>query len=209
VIVAVAGVVWTGWLAGSLVLAQAEVYRLDGSSPWVPVTMLTVLAAVLLSTRVPVVARILADPGTPARLAVPHTLRVVGVVFLIVAALGELPALFAVPAGVGDIAIGVAAPLVAWRLFRQVGHRGAVRFNVLGIVDLVVAVGIGFLAAPRPANLLPVTPSTEALATLPLVLIPTTVVPLAVALHVISLRRLHATRRATAPTAQPAVHAAG
>jgi hypothetical protein len=84
-----------------------------------------------------------------------------------------------------------------------------VRFNVLGIVDLVVAVGIGLLAAPAPANLLPVTPSTEALATLPLVLIPTTVVPLAVALHLISLRRLNATRRATAPTARSAVPAAG
>jgi hypothetical protein len=211
-VVAVAGVVCAGWVAGSFGLAQADVYRLDGARPWMAVTMLAVLAAVLLATRVPVVARILADAGTPARLALPHTVRVVGVVFLIAAALGHLPAAFAIPAGLGDIAIGVAAPFVAWRLSRHGGHsdgrRGAVRFNVLGIADLVVAVGIGLLAAPGPVNLLPVTPSTEALATLPLVLIPTTVVPLAVALHVISLRRLHATRRATEPIARPTVHAA-
>jgi hypothetical protein len=208
-IVAVAGVAWAGLLAGSVALADAGVYRLDGAVPWIAVMMLAVLAALLLATRIPVVARILADAGTPARLAVPHTVRVVGVVFLIVAALGELPAIFAVPAGLGDIAIGVAAPFVAWRLSRHRGHRGAVRFNVLGIVDLVVAVGIGLLAAPGPANLLSVTPSTEAVATLPLVLIPGTVVPLAVALHVISLPRLQPNHRATRPTARSALHAAG
>ena len=208
-IVATGGVVWAGWLIGSYALALAGVYRFDGASPWIAVTMLVVLAAVLLATRIPVVARILADTGTPARLAVPQTVRVVGGVFLIVAALGELPAIFAVPAGIGDIAIGVAAPYVAWRLSHHTGRGGALRFNVLGIVDLAVAVAIGFLAAPGPANLLPVTPSTEAVTMLPLVLIPTTVVPLAAALHLVSLGRLHATRRATTSTTRSAVHAAG
>jgi len=39
-----------------------------------------------------------------------------------------------------------------------------------------------------------VTPSTDILAALPLVPIPTTAVPLAIALHVVSLRRLAARR---------------
>jgi hypothetical protein len=85
---------------------------------------------------------------------------------------------------------------VAWRLYRGGDRLGAVWFNMLGLVDLVVAVGIGFLAASGPANLLSVTPSTEAIAMLPLVLIPTTAVPLAAALHVVSLRRLRAARTA-------------
>jgi hypothetical protein len=210
-IVAVAGVVWAGWLAGSAALAQAGVYRSDGTAanPWLGITLLAVLAAALFATRIPVVARILAHAGTPARLALPQTVRVVGGVFLIVAALGELPAVFAVPAGIGDIAVGAAAPFVAWRLSRGGDRHGAVWFNVLGIVDLVVAVGIGFLAASGPANLLSVTPSTEAITMLPLVLIPATAVPLAVALHVVSLRRLRATRRATALTAGSAVGMAG
>jgi len=41
------------------------------------------------------------------------------------------------------------------------------------------------------------------------VLIPTTAVPLAVAPHVVSLRRPDATRHAAAPTAEPAVPVAG
>jgi hypothetical protein len=142
-----------------------------------------------------VVRRILADPGTPARLALPHTLRIVGGAFLVVWALGGLPAVFAIPAALGDIAIGVAAPFVARRLARGVYDARAVWFNILGIADLVVAIGLGFLAGLGPIRLLDVTPSTEAVALLPLALIPTTAVPLAVALHILSLQRLRALTR--------------
>jgi hypothetical protein len=189
---AVGGAVWAGWLAGVAVLGGAGVYRGDEDTPnpWIPITLGTAVAVLLLAARTPAARRMLADAGAPARLAVPQTFRVVGGVFLMVAALGELPAVFAVPAGIGDIAIGVAAPVVAWRLARGGGRRGAVWFNVLGIVDLAVAVGIGFLAAPGPANLLSVTPSTEAVTMLPLVLVPATAVPLALALHLVSLARL-------------------
>ena len=77
-------------------------------------------------------------------------------------------------------------------------------------VDLPASVGVleqrtgGAGRARCPANLLSVSPSTEGVTMLPLVLIPTTVVPLAVALHLLSLRQLRAPRRATAPTSQPA-----
>lgn len=200
-IVAVAGVVWAAWIGGSVALSEAGAYQADPTivNPRIAVTLLAVLAALLLASRIPAVARALADAGTPARLAVPQTFRVVGGVFLLVAALGELPAVFALPAGIGDIAIGMAAPFVAWRLSRRGDARGAVWFNVLGIVDLVVAVGIGFLAAPGVTNLLSVTPSTQAVTMLPLVLIPTTAVPLALALHVVSLRRPGAARHQPAP----------
>jgi hypothetical protein len=36
--------------------------------------------------------------------------RVEGLVFLVLAALGELPWLFAIPAGLGDLAIGLSHP---------------------------------------------------------------------------------------------------
>lgn len=213
IIAAVAAAVWASWLAGSLALTDAGVYRQtgDAANPWIAVALLAVLTALLLATRIPIVARILADPGTPARLALPQTFRAVGGVFLIVLGLGELLAVFAVPAGIGDIAVGVAAPFVAWRLSHGAGRTGAVWFNVLGIVDLAVAVGIGFLAGPGPTNLLHVTPTTEAVTILPLALIPTTAVPLAVALHVVSLRRLRTTSRSTtaAGRVERAVRVAG
>jgi hypothetical protein len=177
------------------------VYRLDpgDAAPWFLVAVVGSLIALLLATHIPIVSRILADPGTPARLALPHTLRVVGVLFLIVMAQGHLPAAFALPAGLGDIAIGAAAPFVARRLARDTGRTGALRFNVLGILDLIVAGSIGFLLS----GLVEVTPSTAPLLLLPLALIPTVPVPLALALHIVSLRRL---RTAAKPEEDRAAH---
>jgi hypothetical protein len=197
-----AAVVLGGWLGVSGMLARDGVYRQDPGEavPWLPVAFAGFLLALLLATRIPLVSRILADPGAPARLVLPHALRVVGVVFLIVMVQGHLPAIFAVPAGFGDIAIGVAAPFVARQLARGTGRTEALRFHVLGLVDLVVAVGIGFLLGP--AQLLEVAPSIEPLTLLPLALIPTVVVPLAVTLHLVSLRQLR-------PAARPEEDQAG
>jgi hypothetical protein len=57
------------------------------------------------------------------------------------------------------------------------------------------SLSIGFLAGLGPFRPLGVTPSTEPLALLPLALVPTLAVPLAIALHIVSLRRLHAAAR--------------
>jgi hypothetical protein len=190
------------WLVLSGLLAAAGVYRQDpgeAAVPWLLVVSGGTLIALLLATRIPLVSRILADPGTPARLALPHTLRVVGVLFLILMAQGHLPAAFALPAGLGDIAIGVSAPFVARRLAHDTGRAGAVRFNVLGILDLIVAASIGFLLF----GYIEATPSTAPLRLLPLALIPTAPVPLALALHIVSLRRL---RTAAKPEEDHAAH---
>jgi len=61
-----------------------------------------------------------------------------------------------------------------------------VLFNVFGILDLVVAGILGFLLF----RLVEVTPSTAPLFVLPLALIPTVAVPLAITLYIVSLRRL-------------------
>src|SRR5215204_6277548 len=185
---ATAATVLGSWIVVSALLARSGVYLQDPGEtvPWFLVAVVGTLIALLLATRIPFVSSILAEPGAPARLALPHTLRVVGVLFLIVMAQGHLPAAFALPAGLGDIAIGVAAPFVARRLARGTDRTAAVRFHVLGILDLLVAGSIGFLLL----GLVEVTPSTEPLLLLPLALILTVPVPLALALHIVSLRRL-------------------
>jgi hypothetical protein len=187
-----AGALWAAWVAVTGLLGAADVYRQRpvASMPWIAIATVGALVAALLATRIPVVARILAAPGTAARLVVPQTLRVVGAVFLVVLALGQLPAVFALPAGLGDVAVGVAAPFVAYRLSQGRGQAGAVWFNVMGVADLVVAVSIAVLAGLGPLRVLDTDPSTLAVTLLPLVLIPTAAIPLAVALHVLSLRRL-------------------
>jgi hypothetical protein len=188
-----AAAVLGGWIVASALLARAGVYQ-RGVGLGV-VAFAGVLLGLVAATRIPTVARVLAAPGTPARLTWPHTIRVVGVVFLIVMALGDLPAVFALPAGLGDIAVGLAAPLVVRRLAAGTGHTRAVRFNLLGILDLAVAVTIALLATLGPVA---ITPSTGPLTLLPLALVATVAVPLAVALHLVSLRRLRVEARPAA-----------
>lgn len=100
-----------------------------------------------------------------------------------------LPALFAWTAGLGDMAIGLTAPLVLAALLRQPGFAASKRFvawNLSGILDLVVAVSIGALVPLFAPNLFG-TVSTEPMTRLPLVLIPTFLVPAFLMLHLTAL----------------------
>ena len=76
--------------------------------------------------------------------------RWAGLGFLSLYAYHVLPAIFALPAGLGDMAIGVAAPWMILGLVRQPGFATSAaftRWNVLGILDLIVALSIGTLSA--------------------------------------------------------------
>src|SRR5690349_1310966 len=94
----------------------------------------------------------------PETLTFAQTWRVLGLVFVVLEAHRLLPAMFAWPAGYGDIFIGVTAGAVAFK-WTTPNHRGAFIFwQVLGITDLVLAVGLGTTArlfAPQAATMLP------------------------------------------------------
>jgi hypothetical protein len=175
---------WGGWLLVTAFLAGTGFYSAPGD-PRFLVAVGGALVVLLLVSRIPPVAGLVGDPRVSALLVLPHTFRVLGVLFLVLMLQGKLPAAFAVPAGLGDIAIGVSAPFLARRMARGSAHRAVVRFHALGILDLVVAAGIAALVT---YGLLEVTPSTDLLRLLPLALVPTAAVPLAVALHVVALR---------------------
>lgn len=189
-----AGAVLAGWYAVAATLAAGGAFhtQLPAQPPWLLITAVGVLLAVLAMSRIPTVGRALSAPNTASSLTLPHLFRVAGLAFLITMALGRLPALFAVPAGLGDIAVGLAAPGIARRLRRGTGRRAALWFNTLGIVDLLVALSLGGLTGYRIIDL---TPVNDAISELPLALIPTTAVPLLLALHIVSIRQLlHAAR---------------
>jgi hypothetical protein len=195
-------VVLGGWLAVSAAIAGTGSYhtQLGKQPPWLPITVVAVLVALLAASRLPTLARALSTSDTPSRLMLPHTFRVAGLAFLITMGLGHMPALFALPAGLGDIAVGIAAPFVTRRLARGTGHRGALWFTALGIVDLAVALGLGGLTGYQ---IIHVTPVNDAISELPLVLIPTTAVPLLLALHVVSVLQLVGASRTPQRAANP------
>jgi hypothetical protein len=125
--------------------------------------------------------------------------RLVGVVFLVLMANGQMPALWALPAGIGDVIVGAAAPWVARRVDTPEGKPRAIAFNLFGMADLVVAVGLGVMTSPGPAHVFRTTPTAELATQFPLALVPTFLVPLAFALHVVSLWQLLAGTWLTQP----------
>jgi hypothetical protein len=112
-----------------------------------------------------------------------HSWRVNGVVFLILSAYGLLPRLFALPAGLGDMAIGITAPWVASRLANR-EHKGSYTlWQILGVLDLIAAVTLGTTARLIDQS----GPGMGPMTVLPLSLVPTFFVPLLLILHVISI----------------------
>ncbi|HEY2242121.1 MAG TPA: hypothetical protein VGI21_25175 [Streptosporangiaceae bacterium] len=185
-----AAAVLGGWFAASAVIADRGWYHtpLGHGVPWMPVAVVGFFGLVLALSRIPVVARALRAPGMVARLELPHAFRAVdGVAFLIIMALGHLPALWALPAGLGDIAAGLAAPLIARRLAQGTGRRAALWFNAFGMTDLIVALTLGAVTAYQ---LIHITPSGAPISELPIAIVPTVGVPLLFAVHITSVTAL-------------------
>lgn len=119
--------------------------------------------------------------------------RVVGGLFLIAWLQDDIPAEFALPAGIGDVAVGILAPFVALALVRHGVQRAwpaVVGWCALGIADLVIAVTCGLLTAPSAVQQLALDEPNSAITSYPLVLVPTFAVPVSIVLHVYVLARL-------------------
>jgi hypothetical protein len=115
--------------------------------------------------------------------------RAGGLIFVAFYAYGILPGLFALPAGAGDIAIGVTAPWIVLALIRRPGFASSAAFRIwnwLGLLDLVVAIGLGTLSSAIATGL-PGEITTAPMALLPLVLIPAYLVPIFAMLHFAAL----------------------
>ncbi|AIY40541.1 hypothetical protein LT85_1383 [Collimonas arenae] len=126
-----------------------------------------------------------------------HAWRFAGLSFLALYTYGILPGSFALPAGLGDMAIGVTAPWMLAALIRQPAFAASKTFvvwNVLGIIDLVAAMAAGALNAIFAANVAGEA-RIDPMVQLPLVLITAYLVPFLAMLHAAALlqaRRLAA-----------------
>ena len=123
-----------------------------------------------------------------------QTWRVIGVVFVVLWAMGTLPAAFALTAGLGDIAVGVLAIGVTLAVARRVpGWQGRVRLLIVaGMIDFVGAFGTAILVAP--GRILAGGPTAEMMQVLPLALIPAFGVPLFMIIHLIAWLKLRSAR---------------
>jgi hypothetical protein len=195
--VSLAAAILLGWLAASIALAAQGAYRRDTTSiPTIQYgVLIPIVFGVLLIWRSRTVKRIL-DAVPQAWLVGVQLYRALGVIFLILYASGTLPGLFACPAGAGDIAVGLLAPVVGVLYARAPRDTAGLvtAWNGFGILDLMVAVTAGFLTAPSLLQPAAPQPTSELMTVLPMVLIPVYLVPLSILLHVASLTKLARTR---------------
>jgi hypothetical protein len=177
------------WFAAAFVLADSAHFPLPRESLRLPLSGLVsfgpFLIALVWAFGSPAGRAINAATVSAALLAV-QFYRVAGILFIFPnLAYGVLPVGFAWPAGVGDVATGLAAPFVALALYRR--RPGAVKlaiaWNLFGMLDLVVA--------PTAATLF----HAPVLVLFPLNLVPLFVgPPMGVLTHLLSLRNLAVNR---------------
>lgn len=192
---ALAALALTAWFTATGVLAAHGDYRtrIGHGVPLLPLAFVGTLGSLLLLTRLRPIRIGLEAPGALARLMWPHTFRIGGAVFVIAMLLNKLPALFAIPAGVGDMVVAVMAPIAMRRFERGTDPRGLIWFSVAGMADLISALTLGALTGFQIVH---VHPTAGLNSQLPLALIPTAGVPLLMALHITTLRILFRSRPA-------------
>ncbi|MGC1400656.1 MAG: hypothetical protein WA827_19045 [Candidatus Binatus sp.] len=192
----IAGGVAGAWVGLATALGAAGALAF---SPEHPVPLVGVMFAVPLLTTA---ALWLASSNFRAALmAIPmslliglNALRILGWLFLALAAVGRLSGPFPFSAGLGDMITGSLAIPLALRVAR--GEQASVAsWNVFGALDLFFAVGLGLTSSQgSPLQILHVGVGAEAMQHLPFSLVPTVLVPFYLITHGIIAAQL-ATRR--------------
>jgi hypothetical protein len=197
------------WFISVLTAAALHLFKNDANRVGVAVAIAALTPIVVFSLWFAASERFreFALSLNPRILTSAQSWRIIGFTFVVLEARGVLPGIFALPAGYGDMAIGATAAFVAWKLANPAHRNTFVLWQILGIVDLVVAVTLGTTAGllnPHGPGMLPLT-------VLPLSLIPTFLVPLFTILHVICIAQARTWKVAWEPvrqTARPAQHSA-
>lgn len=182
------------WFSCMLFLAQAGVFTLtpDVLVPAIPFAIaLPVLSAIFAFNRWPA-ASALVDAVPISTLTLVQLYRIGGAVFIGLWAAGRLPAAFAVPAGFGDILVGVMAVRASFAARGGQSHQLAVvtSWNYSGIADFAVALAMGFMISPGPLNFISSDHPNTLVSSYPLVMIPVFAVPLSLILHAAGLIKL-------------------
>lgn len=181
----VVGVVLAVWLAAAIAFGLSGVLqRLPARTIAVPAIGLTLLTLAAVAAIGPL-RRWVMEVDLRVLVAL-HVTRFVGIAFLIYARRGLLPEELARSAAFGDIAVAITALLVLGMLSVPMPRqpRSLIAWNLFGLVDIVMVLWRGMQAASADPE------SMRQMTLLPLSLLPTFLVPLIIATHVILFVRI-------------------
>lgn len=117
-----------------------------------------------------------------------HSWRTLGLGFILLYYVGELPALFAFPAGIGDAIVAVAAVFLTYSLFTNkngVSKKTVWRWNTFATLDFIIAVSLGVLTRTDALLFQANTASSDLMTAFPFVLVPAFLVQLFAITHII------------------------
>ena len=186
---------YTLWLTVVWRLAFTGFFRPIPGSTGVPPLPIAIFAPVLvglfLLMRSKRVAAVL-DATPPSWLVGIQVYRIFGGVFLVNWIRGSIPGIFALPAGIGDVLVGLLALPVALYVSSGTsgGRTAGIAWNLLGLTDFAIAITMGALSSPGRLQLLSLSQPNVQIGTYPTVMIPAFAVPSSIILHVLSLWQL-------------------
>src|SRR5262245_23680442 len=188
----VSAVIFLGWLAAAVTISAIGIYHVTPDErPTIQYgILLPILIGALMIWRWEAAKRVLHAVPQQWLVGV-QVFRALGAIFLILSSTGTLLRLFALPAGLCDTVVVLLPPVVCLAYARAL-HKAAIlvaALNVLGLLDLTDALGLGFLTSPS-RYALEVQPNSDLMTVLPLVLIPIYLVPLFFVFHLASLAKL-------------------
>ena len=184
-------IAFAAWFALAFWLGASGTFATPPDKPPLPL-LLAVLIPVVLFLAGFRISRLFRDFVSKADLRLltsAQAWRFAGFGFLGFYAQGLLPGYFAWPAALGDMAIGLTAPWLVIALVRQPSFAASkllMAWNIFGILDFVVALGMGAIV-PRLFPDLVRNVTIAPMVHLPLVLIPTFLVPMFTILHLVAL----------------------
>jgi hypothetical protein len=185
---------FTVWLAVIWGLAVNGTFRpVPGMRvPPLPIAIFApVIVGLVFLLRSKRVAAVL-DATPPSWLVGIQVYRVFGGIFLVNWANGSIPGVFALPAGIGDVIVGLLALPVAYLLYvgAPSGRRLAIAWNLLGLLDFASAIAMGAMSSPGRLQVFSLDQPNMQIGTFPTVMIPAFAVPSSIILHVLSLWQL-------------------
>ena len=196
----------SAWIGLDMLLGWLGVFEAGGSRkvPWIAFGVAIPIIIGIRMIRDSEAAREVVRAVPQSWLVGLQSYRGLGSIFLVLFGMNLLPGAFALPAGFGDVLVGLAAlPVAALYAGGSRNRDGWVLlWNMLGITDLVVALACGFLSAPGPLQLLSLNQPNYLVAAYPLVMVPLFAVPLSIVLHTASLSKVS---RGHVPETTPAL----
>ena len=190
-------IVVLAWFAGVFILASNNIFNAPVGQP--PIN-------ILLSLVIPVIAFSITYSASKRfknyvlsidmrHLILLHSWRMLGFGFVFLYFYDILPALFAVPAGIGDAMAATFAVLLAIAMYQNktISKKWIYRWNTFGLLDFIIAVSVGIISRTGNIGQLEGHVASDAMGVLPLVMIPTFIVPFYILTHIIIFMQLRKT----------------